>query len=200
MSLGCLSGEKALYGTDIPEYLYVRGFVYIAYVLRHTEIWIWDNTNLTEDTNGTSASLMSVTAEDNNEQKLMIQIWQHQESLLVFPKTMAAQCKVRMHMQYLPGSWMTYMRGDSKLPSLSSLPCTAVGYQSCIHFMWWKYYWVLCGLCVITSVCCCRIPILYTFYVTKVLLSCGLRDIKIQKLSNLGNLWNDGIYNEVQHI
>ena len=38
MSLGCLSGEKALYGTDIPEYLYVRGFVYIAYVLRHTEI------------------------------------------------------------------------------------------------------------------------------------------------------------------
>ena len=178
MSLGCLSGEKALYGTDIPEYLYVRGFVCIAYVLCHTEIWIWDNTNLTEDTNGTSASLMSMTDSKglwihNNEQKLMIQIGQyhHQESLLVFPKTMEAQCKVRMHMQYLPGSWMTYMRGDSKLPSLSSLPCTAVGYQSCIHFMWRKYYWVLCGLCVITSLCCCRIPILYTFYVTKVLLS-----------------------------
>ena len=35
--LGCLSGEKVLYGTYMPD-LYVCGFTCVAYVLRHAEI------------------------------------------------------------------------------------------------------------------------------------------------------------------
>ena len=37
MCLGCLSGEKMLYGTYMPD-LYVCSFIYVAYVLRHAEI------------------------------------------------------------------------------------------------------------------------------------------------------------------
>ena len=35
--MGCLSGEKVSYGTDMPD-LYVCGFTCVAYVLRHAEI------------------------------------------------------------------------------------------------------------------------------------------------------------------
>ena len=35
--MGCLSGEKVLHGTYMPD-LYVYGFTRVAYVLRHAEV------------------------------------------------------------------------------------------------------------------------------------------------------------------
>ena len=43
--MGCLSGEKVLYGTYMPD-LHVSGFTRVAYVLRHADIRVQSYTEV----------------------------------------------------------------------------------------------------------------------------------------------------------